>query len=288
MVLAHVDAVNIHRWSRAHIPLVQELAIFVEFLHAAVVAVVDEDEVTFRIDRNSVHAAEITRALFIRRSALFAPRDELLAILVILDDAGAVIAVAQIKTAIRLKGHEGWTGEMRIVGARHARRAQCQDALLAVMREFADEVVIGIHNPDVLVPVVRADLNVMRPSPDFVPLRPVFDDLAVAIQDDNDVIPAPINAWPSVVPISGVGAIGVLWHPRGVGNAATAWRSAGGLAQRQAHSHRELDARPKLRKPGGLELRKFRQQAFLRHKHPIGSFGENKGGLGVRPPLTDW
>src|SRR5260370_19582311 len=228
MVLAHIDAVNIHRRPRAHIPLVQELAIFVEFLHAAVVAVVDEDEVTFRIDCNSLHDAEITRALFIRRSALFAPLEELLAILVILDDPCAVIAVAQIKTAIRLKGHEGWPGEMRIVGARHAWRAQRHDALLSVLREFADEVVICIHNPDVLVGVVGADLNVMWPSPDFVPLRPVFDDLAVAIQDDNHVIPTPINARPALAPISGVEAIWVPWHVRGVGHAATAWRSAGG------------------------------------------------------------
>src|SRR4029077_18149862 len=136
---------------------------------------------------------------------------------------GAVIAVGQIKTAIRLKGQEGWPGELRIVGARHARCGQSQGALLAIMREFADEVVVGVPNPDVLVRVVGADLNVMWPSPDFVPFRPVFDDLPVAIQDNDDVIPAPINARPSVGPISGVGAIGVLWHVRGVRNAATAW-----------------------------------------------------------------
>src|ERR1700730_13722956 len=94
MVLAHVDGVNIPRRPLDRVPLVQELAVFVEFLNAAVVAVVDEDEVAFRIDRDSVHAAEITRALFIRRSALFEPLEDLLAILVLLDDAGGGIVVA--------------------------------------------------------------------------------------------------------------------------------------------------------------------------------------------------
>src|SRR5215472_10511302 len=170
MVLPHVKGMNIHRRPRAHIPLVEELSIFVELLNAPVVAIVDENEVTFRINGNSVNVIEIPWARFVGLAALLAPLEELLAILVKLNDTGAVIAVAQVETAIRLKGHKSWAGEMRIVVARDAWRSQRKKALRAVVREFADEMVIGIHDPDMLFGIVGADLNVVGPSPDFVPL----------------------------------------------------------------------------------------------------------------------
>src|SRR4029077_5833700 len=85
VVLAHVDGVNVHGRSRTHVPLVQELAILVELLHTTVVAVVDEDEVTLRIDGDSVNVVEITGASLIRLAAFLAPLEELLAILVVLN-----------------------------------------------------------------------------------------------------------------------------------------------------------------------------------------------------------
>ena len=104
-------------------------------------------------------------------------------------------------------------------------------------RELADEVVVGVHDPDVLFRIVGADLHVVRPAPDLVPLRPVFDHLAVAIEDHDDVLPSPIDARPAVAPI-------------GCGLAA-AGCGTGGFAHRQAAADGELDARPDLRKPGG-------------------------------------
>ena len=89
---------------------------------------------------------------------------------------------------------------MRIVGARYTRRAQCQEALLAVVRELADEVVVGIHDPDVLLRIVGADLHIVWPAPDLVPLRPVLrvDHLAIAIEHDDDVLPSPVDARPAI------------------------------------------------------------------------------------------
>src|SRR6185369_14136878 len=91
---------------------------------------------------------------------------------------------------------------MRIVGPGDARRAQREEALFPVVAELADEVVVRVDDPDVLLRIVGADLHVVRPSPDAVPLRPVLDHLAVAIEDDDDVLPAPVDARTAVAAIS--------------------------------------------------------------------------------------
>jgi hypothetical protein len=69
-----------------------------------------------------------------------------------------------------------------------------QEPPLAVVAELADEVVVGVDDPDVLFRIVGADLHVVRPAPDRVPLRPVFDHLAVAVEHDDDVLPSPVDA----------------------------------------------------------------------------------------------
>src|SRR3989442_315408 len=124
----------------------------------------------------------------------------------------------------------------------------------------------GNNDPDVLCEIVGADLHVVRPVPDLVPLRPVFDHVAVAIEHHDDVLPTPINARPAGAPICGGFA------PAGGG--------AGGFAQRYAGTYGGLDARPNLRKPGGFEpRRKHRQPAFLRHEHTVGTLRKNIRGL---------
>ena len=170
--------------------------------------------------------------------------------------------------------------------ARHARRAQRQEALLAVVRELADEVVVGIHDPDVLFRIVGADLDVVRPSPDLVPLRPVFDHLAVAIEHDNDVIPAPIDARPALVPIASVGAIGIPRHSGGVGNAAAARGGAGGLAQRHALPTGNLMLGPI--SGSQVVLRFFGStgsKPFCATNTRSGVLGKNIGRLREGPPL---
>src|SRR6188472_1655176 len=149
---------------------------------------------------------------------------------------------------------------MRIVGARDTGRAQRQQPLFAIMRELADEVVVGIHDPYVLFRIVGADLHVVWPAPDLVPLGPVrfIDDLAVAIEHVDDVLPSPVNAGPAIASIS-----------RGF---AAARCGTGGFACRQAAADGELDARPNLRKPGGPAPQlKDRQLALLRHEDTVGT-----------------
>src|SRR4029450_2130927 len=91
---------------------------------------------------------------------------------------------------------------MRIVGPGDARRAQREEALFPVVRELADEVVVRVHDPDVLLRIVWADLHVVRTAPDAVPLRPVLDHLAIAIEDHDDVLPPPVDTRTAVDGIS--------------------------------------------------------------------------------------
>ena len=115
----------------------------------------------------------------------------------------------------------------------------------------------------------------MRPAPDLVPLRPVFDHLAVAIEHDDDVLPSPIDARPAVAPI-------------GCGLAA-AGCGTGGLAHRHAAADGELDAGPDLRQPGGsapAPARQHGQLALLRHDHAVGTLGKHIGGLRPGPRLV--
>src|SRR5689334_6345557 len=59
-VLTHIDAVDVHRRPRAEIPLVEELAIFVEHLQASVVAIVHVHTARFGIHCDAVHAVEVS------------------------------------------------------------------------------------------------------------------------------------------------------------------------------------------------------------------------------------
>ena len=78
-----------------------------------------------------------------------------------------------------------------------------QHLLLAVVGELGDEVVVGIDDPDVLFRIVGADLDVVRPAPNLVPLRPVLDHLAVAIEHHDYVLPSPVDARPAVAAVRG-------------------------------------------------------------------------------------
>ena len=220
-----------------------------------------------------MHIVEIAGTRFVGRIAFQSPLQEFLAVHVVLDHARIVVAVGQIPGVVVHKGHERWPPEMRIVVARNARRAQSQEALLAIVGELGDEVVVGVDDPEMFLGIVGAHLDVVRAAPDRVPLRPVFDHLAVAIEDHDDVLPAPIDARPAGASVRG--------------GLAAAGSGAGGLAHGHSRTHWELQAGPDLRKSGCFDPgREHRQLALLRDKHTVGSLGEYKSGLRPSPPLV--
>src|SRR5262249_13148760 len=85
----HDDQVQIRR-RLPDAPHPHEFTVLVEHLDAAVVAVVDVDEMLDGIDGNAVHAVEVpgTRFRLLGRPfALLAPRGHVIVVLVVLDDA---------------------------------------------------------------------------------------------------------------------------------------------------------------------------------------------------------
>jgi len=70
---------------------------------------------------------------------------------------------------------------MCAVGARHVGRADRLHELLAVVREFVDRVGVIVDDPDVLLGIIGTDVGGVRALEHIVPLRPVFDEVALRI-----------------------------------------------------------------------------------------------------------
>ena len=66
----------------------------------------------------------------------------------------------------------------------------CHHQLLAIARELVDGMRAVVHQPDVPLGVVRVHQHAVRPHEQLVVLLPRLDQLAVAIDDVDDVIPA--------------------------------------------------------------------------------------------------
>src|SRR6266849_10693040 len=69
----------------------------------------------------------------------------------------------------------------------------------AVVGELVNHLQLVVEHPHVLVLVVRAHLDLVRPAParhleDLVVLRPLLYELAVAIHHEDDVVIAPFPA----------------------------------------------------------------------------------------------
>ena len=66
--------------------------------------------------------------------------------------------------------------------------------LLAVVRELEERVVVVVDDPDVLLGVVGIDVDGVRPPQHLVPLRPLLDDVARGVEDEDEVLPAGVDA----------------------------------------------------------------------------------------------
>src|SRR5688572_23504994 len=170
---------------------------------------------------------------------------------------------------------------MRAVSARRVRRADRLDQLLAVVRELVNRVGVVVHDPHVLLGIVRADVDGVRALEHLVPLRPFLDDPALRVDDDDAMLPTCIDAE---LAMRRRWAPPQLHAPRGVlTRASTAWRRRGvRVAPRQA-GERKLHVRSDLGKesrlwPGGL-----RQLAAAEQVDAVRAFGEDAAGASIRP-----
>src|ERR1019366_2115770 len=98
----------------AGLPHVQELAVLVEHLDAAVAAVVDVDAPRRRVDRDAVHDVEVARTrLHSVDLAALAPLHQVVAVLVELHDTRVVVAVSEEHRPVRQPREERRTVEVR-------------------------------------------------------------------------------------------------------------------------------------------------------------------------------
>ncbi len=165
--------------------------------------------------------------------ARLSPRHDELAVAVELHHARVDVAVADEERAVRQPRHVGRPREVGGVVARLHRRAERHHQLLAVAGELVDRVRAVVHQPDVPFRIVRVHQDAMRPHEQLVVLLPRLDQLAVAIDDVEDVIPARMARW---VLLRHVVAGRVAGRDEAVGGAAFL------LDHRQAAAAEDVDA----------------------------------------------
>ena len=119
-----------------------------------------------------------------------APRRHVRTVLVELGDARVAEAVGDQEAAVRQPRDVLRPSEMLVVGAGDVGFTKRAHQLLAVVGELVDLVPRIVHHPDVALGIVRADPDLVRPAAaleQLVPLRPRFDHLAAAVDDDDAV-----------------------------------------------------------------------------------------------------
>src|SRR2546425_5187877 len=205
-------AVRIHEVNRGGIvegPLIDELAILVEYLHPAVSTIADVDTPRNWIGGDAVDDVEVVRTrLPTAGFASLTPCGDEFSALVELHDPIAIVAVSHEHRAIRQECHESRPVEVRRVGALPADGTDRLDELFAVVRELEQRLIVVVDDPDVLLGIIRVDVDRVRASQHFVPLSPLLDDVALGVEDEDEVLPPRINPWPTFVRVGGIVRIG--------------------------------------------------------------------------------
>src|SRR5205085_4062349 len=118
-----------------------------------------------------------------------------------------------------------------------------------------------------------------RAAQHLVPLRPLLDDVTVAIEDENQVLPARADAGTSLVRLRGIVGIGAA-------RAASGWARVLALScvAEWPLADREREARTDLRNRRDGRPRQLRQLAHLNEEDAIGGFRE-AGFAGAPRPL---
>ncbi len=270
-------------------PGVEELAVLVEYLHAMVVAIVDEDAAARRIHCHAVHVVHVSGTRLVGRITLDAPVHQELSILVELRDTSAGVTVGHEERPIRQPVHERRPIEVGRISTFLLRRADRLHQLLAVVGELVDHLHVVVDNPHVLLGMVRADVHGMRAPQDLVPLRPRLDDVAVGVGDDDAVLPLGVDAKLSIRRALDPEHV-VSAFPRRQPLACVLIGSAGARERRLRRvsphpRHRKADAGAHLwqqRRPWGVHLRELTAE---QHEDAIRTLGKHALSRTVGPLL---
>ena len=170
---------------------------------------------------------------------------------------------------------------MRRVGAGLADGADRLHEPLAVVRELEDRVAEVVDDPDVLVGIVRAHVNGVRPREHRVPLRPVLDDVAVAVEDEDAVLPARVDAEHAALLLPGFQPV-----RRHRARGAAGRRARDGRAPDRQAEHGVLEARRDVAQALRRGPLDGGQLAALQHEHAVGALREHALRRAVGPAVV--
>ena len=168
------------------VPLVQVVAVLVEDLDARVGTVGDIDAI-LAINRNPVDRIELARS-----RARLAPLEQVFAILVKFHHTRIAVAVADEKIAVRQKRDIGRSTEVTLVARGHAKFAERHQEF-AVIRELVNHVRTVIDEPDMAFGIMRVHHHPMGSYKQVVMLFPGIDELSIAIENHEVVLPARVS-----------------------------------------------------------------------------------------------
>ena len=255
-------------------PLGEVFAVGVENLDTVIGAVVHEHPPGFDVNRHAVDIVHVAGARFVAAGFTpHAPIKQEVAIGVELGHARAVVPVGHVETAVARPRHERRPVEVRGIGTQDVAGPDRLDKLLAIVGELVDGVTVVIDDPDVLLSIVRADVHRVRPLEDLVPLRPLFGDVALRVDDDETVFPAGIDAELTIRRLRPPPDLQAL--RRVATGASGSGQCGGGVAAPGQSPDRELHARSKLRHPGHRRSRNVRQLAPGEQIHTVRALRED-------------
>ena len=241
-----------------------------------VLPIVDEYLSRLRIDGDAVHVVEVAGPLLAGRRPFLSPCHQELAVLVELHDARVGVAVGDIERAVGQPRDERRPVEMLVIGGVYVRLADRLQQPLAVVAENENGVTVVVDDPHALLRIVGADVDGMRPAQHLVPLRPVLDNVAVRVDDDDAVLPAEV--------LAGLADVRIVAHsPVALERARRARRR--GVAPRQP-SDREFDVRPELRQLDLFRSLEIRELAPLQDEDAVRALGEHALPGSPRPLLV--
>ena len=170
---------------------------------------------------------------------------------------------------------------MRGIGARHVGRADRLHQLLAIVRELVDRVHVVVYEPDVFLRIVGTHVHRVRALHDLVPLRPLFDDVALRVDDGQAVLPTGVNAH---LAIRGLCAPPEIHALRGIlPRPASARKGRRRCAAPGNAANWKLNARADVRKPSDLRSWQVWQLAARNEVHAIRVLGEDALSRAPRP-----
>src|SRR5438067_2359862 len=141
---------------------------------------------------------------------------------------------------------------MFVILPRFIRRTKRLEQPLSIIGEFKNGLSVVVDDPDILLRIVWTLKDAVGTPEHLVPLTPVFDEVAIVIDDIDDVRPLVIH--------TGLPNILIIAWRLSIGSEERAGRAGRcGVSPRQP-SDWELDVRPELGKSDRfrpLEIRQF-------------------------------